>query len=81
MRTLKSFEFPETSGAIKAKYDWKKLLDGGIYHLDEGKDFQSKPANFIMMARSRGKKLGFIVKATKVEGGVVLQAIKPPKAK
>ncbi len=75
MKTLKSFQFPETAGIIKAKYQWNVLLNGNIHQLEAGKDFQCKPTTFIMMVRSRAKKAGITVKVAKVENGVVIQAI------
>lgn len=39
MKSLKTFEFPESGGG-KAAYDWGKPLDGKIYQLEEGKDYQ-----------------------------------------
>ncbi len=79
MRTLKSFEF--TSGGAKGSYDWDKLLDGSIYQLEEGKDFQCEVNTLISMARKQAKKKGKGLRTQKVEGGVVIQAVEDESAK
>jgi hypothetical protein len=73
MKKLKDFEFG--TSAAKQTHDWAKLLDGTIYQLEEGKDFTCKPATMIALARLAAKKAGKALKATKVEGGVVIQAV------
>jgi hypothetical protein len=72
MKTLKAFDFPDRGD--RGTYDWEKLLDGKIYQLEQGKDFQCKPATIITMARNQAKKAGKGLKAVKVENGVVIQA-------
>ena len=79
MKTLKTFEFATTGR--KGSYEWDKLLDGGIYQLEHGKDFDAKPETVIALARAAAKKAGKKLKASKVEGGVVIQAIAPAAAK
>ncbi|QDU23295.1 hypothetical protein [Urbifossiella limnaea] len=76
MKSLKTFEFP-ASRVGKGQYEWAKLLNGGIYQLEEGKDYQCKTVSFVALARMAAKKAGKGLKASKVEGGVVIQAIDP----
>jgi hypothetical protein len=77
MKTLKTFEFQGFGGGDKGRYDWAKLLDGGIYQLTEGEDFKCKPKTLQMMARNQAKKKGLKLKANMVEGGIVIQAVEP----
>lgn len=74
MKVLKQFEF--TAKSRGTKYDWAKLLDGGIYQLEEGKDFTCKPATFAMIARKHAKLAGLAVRVQQVDGGLVIQADK-----
>lgn len=73
MKTLKKFEF---KGRAEAIYDWAKLLDGGIYQLDSGEDFECKIGTMMMLVRTRARKNGKTVQVTKTEdgNGIVLQA-------
>lgn len=74
MKTLKSFEFK--AGAVGgSKHDWDKLFDGGIYQLEEGKDYACKTSTMKMMLRHRAKKRGLLIKVNAVEGGVVVQKV------
>lgn len=73
MKTLKSFEFKSAVGG--SKHDWNKLLDGGIYQLEQGKDFTCKVTTMGMLIRQRAKKRGLLVKVGKVDGGLVLQQV------
>lgn len=76
MQVLQKFEFTQF-GAKRSHHNWDMLLDGQIYQLEQGKDFNSKPATLISLARNQAKLRGLTIRATKVEGGVVLQAVKP----
>jgi hypothetical protein len=76
MKSLKTFEFPEEGTGTRASYDWEKLLDGKIYQLEEGKDYQCKTTTFATLARGAAKRAGKGVKVAKVEGGIVIQAVK-----
>lgn len=77
MKSLKTFEFP-TTRVGRGQYDWGKLLSGGIYQLEEGKDYQCKTVSFLALARMAAKKAGKTLKTSKVEGGVVIQAMQAP---
>ncbi len=79
MKTLKKFEFPAArAGVGQSQYDWGKLLDGGIYQLEEGKDYTSNVKTVGMLARKQARKIGKKVKlAEPAEGqpaGLILQA-------
>ena len=54
-------------------------VNGGIYQLEEGKDYQCKTVSFLALARMAAKKAGKTLKASKVEGGVVIQAMQITK--
>lgn len=76
MKALSTFTFSRST-TRESKYDWNKLLDGGIYQLTEGDDYTCKPETMITIARTAAKKRGLTIKAQKVDGGLVIQAIKP----
>ena len=80
MKTLKKFDF-QVGGRQESQYDWEKMLDGGIYELEEGKDFTCKSSTFVVMAKIRAGARGQEIKTAKVEGGVVVQATSKPDAK
>ncbi len=71
MKALKKFEFKEA--ADRQVYDWAKLLDGGIYQLEEGTDYRCKSTTFAMMARNQAAKKRKALKTSQVEGGLVIQ--------
>lgn len=74
MKVLASYEFKAT--VAKATYDWAKLLDGGIYQVTKGDDFECKTSTFAMMSRMRAKKLGKTVRISKVDDDtLVIQAV------
>jgi hypothetical protein len=73
MKSLRAFEFASTGN--RATYDWAKLLDGSIYQLEAGKDFSCKPETFLLLAKKHAKKAGKTLKASKVDGGLVIQAV------
>jgi hypothetical protein len=74
-KVLNSFEFSARSNGGTSRYNWDELLDGKIRQLDEGTDFDCKPSTFLTLARSRAKARGLTVKGSKVEGGLVVQAV------
>jgi len=76
MKALKKFEFTsgDRKGGIEAKYDWAKILDGGIYCLEPGKDYQCKDATFLTLARMAARKAGKTVKTQKTDDGLVIRA-------
>jgi hypothetical protein len=71
---LSSFEF-KSFGEGKTDYPWAKWMDGQIRKLLSGVHFTCKEATFLTLARSAAKKRGKIVQTSKVEGGVVIQAV------
>lgn len=72
MKTLKKFEFP--TPAARSTYDWDKFLDGGIYQLEAGKDYDCKDQTFRMMAYKQAAKAHKNVQVAAVEGGLVIKA-------
>lgn len=79
MQVLKSFEFPTAVSVIKARYDWATLLDGQTRKLEEGTDYECRASTFGMMAKKQAKKRGMRALVCKVEGGLVIQAVKAEK--
>ncbi len=75
MKTLKNFEFRAPVSRTGASYDWATLLDGKIRQLTEGEDYSCKAATFCTLLRNHAKKAGVSVRTTKVEGGLVIQAV------
>lgn len=73
MKTLKTFEFKSFGGA-GSTHDWDTLLDGKIYQLEEGTDYECKTSTMGMMARTRARSRGMLLKTSVVEGGIVIQA-------
>jgi hypothetical protein len=73
MKTLKSFDFGP-DGGDRSRYDWDKLLDGGIHQLKEGEDYTGK--HFLNRVKVMAKKREMKVRGKKVEGGLVIQAYK-----
>lgn len=50
-------EFPSAPG--QGRYDWKELLNGSVWELVQGTDFQGKPTTFASNARNQaGKRNG-----------------------
>lgn len=74
MEKLKKFEFP--AFGAESTYDWEKLLDGGIYKLTSGEDFNCKPVTFGSLCRGQAGKRHKTVKISTVDEGnaVVMQA-------
>lgn len=69
---LKTFEF-KSFGSGK-KHDWATLLDGSIYQLTKGEDYDCEDQTMRMMAYKAGRTMGKQVKVAACEGGVVIQA-------
>jgi hypothetical protein len=58
--------------AATARYPWSDLLDGGIYELVAGEDFQAKPSTIIANARGQAKRHGGRVRTrTLIDGARV----------
>lgn len=71
MKTLKTFDFA-LSG--RSRYDWDTLLDGTIYQMTEGEDFDCKVNTLTTLLRDRAKKRGKRVQISVGEGVVTFQA-------
>ena len=80
MKTLKKFEFPTFGG--RSQYDWDTLLDGRIFHLEQGdgKDFSCTVGTFRAIAARQAANRKRKLRAAKVEGGLVIQALPDPNA-
>src|SRR5262245_56358732 len=73
MEILSEFEF--TAPAGHSEYDWETLMDGSIRKLNEGTDFTCKLATFATLARKAALKRKLTLRTSKVDGGIVIQAI------
>lgn len=76
---LTDFEF--TSNAGGGRYDWDTLLDGTIYRLTRGTDFNAKPQSFLTTVRKQADKRNKTVR-TQIESdtSLVMQAVDRPPA-
>lgn len=74
---LEQFEFRKGVGQQEnsATYDWDTFLDGQMRKFVEGEDYQCKTNTFSTLARANAKRKGLKIKTTKVEGGIVIQAV------
>lgn len=45
-KTLKTFDFPH-GGRKGIVYDWDSILDGSIWQLEQGTDFDADPKTFV----------------------------------
>jgi hypothetical protein len=64
-QVLDSYEFPETVAFGHSSYDWDTLLDGKIYQLKQGEDFECKMQTMALLTRKNAKKRGFKVRVSK----------------
>lgn len=71
-------EFPEGLRVGRPnKYDWNSWLDGKVWLLEAGTDFDVSPESFRMTAKSAAKSRGGSLKVAKMgEKSLVLQFIK-----
>lgn len=74
MKTLKAFDFRTST---RSRYDWDRLLDGGVYQLIEGDDIAGKLGNFVVLAARQAAKRGKTLRRQKTEDGkgLVIQAV------
>lgn len=81
MKTLTSHTF--TRAARESSYEWDKMLDGGIYQLEQGdgKDYECKTLTFCSLIRAAAKKRNKSVRTQAVtddkgnDKGVIVQAV------
>lgn len=69
---LNEFDF-ETKGGVR-KYDWTTWLDGQIYALVEGEDYEIPTENFRVAAHAAATRMNIKVRTRRTEHGMVLQA-------
>lgn len=75
MKKLEKHTF-KTKGR-RSNIDWDQVLDGSIWHLEEGVDFTSKPASVRASAQQAAKQRGLKAKVDVLDDAVVIQAIEP----
>lgn len=69
--TLKTFDF----GSDRSEYDWDTLLNGKIYKLKQGEDFQCKTITFSTLARSSARRRGLSLNTSTEGDSIVIQAV------
>lgn len=69
---LTEFDF-ETKGGVR-KYDWATWLDGQIFSLVEGEDYEIPTENFRVAAHAAATRMGKKVRTRRTDKGIVLQA-------
>ncbi len=76
MEKLESYEFKLNYG--NSRYDWDTLLDGGVYRLVRGTDFDVNPKSVrsaaIIAAKARGLKVRSSIED---DNTIVIQAYTP----
>lgn len=70
---LPSYDFP-TGGPV-SKYPWDEWLDGSVWRLIGGRDFQVPADNFRRHVCTTAKRRGLEVRTTVQDGDVILQAL------
>lgn len=70
---LTSYDFP--AGGRVAKYPWDEWLDGSVWRLIGGWDFQPSAGNFRRVVYAAAKRRGLEVRTTVQDGDVILQAL------
>ncbi len=69
-KVLNEFEFKARSGFGEKIYDWESLLDGQIYQMVKGEDYDCKTLTVQAMARNQAAKRGLGIRVSaKVEDG------------
>ncbi len=74
-KTLDSFPSPYLAGGRTAKYPWDEWLNGEIWQLLEGVDFQPKAHSFRVQVHHKAQTVGKTVRTQQIEGGLVIQAV------
>lgn len=72
---LAEFTFSGGVAQNKGTHDWDSLLDGQIWQLTAGTDYNCKTSTFASLARNQAKKKKLGLRTNKVEGGIVIQAV------
>lgn len=72
---LDHFDFGPRAGT--SQYPWDQWLDGTIWKLAEGVDFQGNRDYFNSLIYRRAKERGFKVRVSKkIDGALVVQAVR-----
>jgi hypothetical protein len=73
-KVLAKFEFPH-GGRKGIEYDWDSILDGKIYQLVQGTDFDVEPKTFVGAVARAANEKGMRVKRQIDGKTLVLQAV------
>lgn len=71
---LNDHTFRGRGGGRTSKYPWATWLDGSIWSLEAGKDYDGKTRSLTSAAAGHAKKLGLKLRTEVSETGVILQA-------
>jgi hypothetical protein len=76
-------ELPRKHGGTgrKEAYPYDQWLDGQIWQLEAGSDYQAKSNSMMTNIRQAAVKRGLKVRTRFVDGGIVVQAFTPEVAK
>jgi hypothetical protein len=82
MQEIAVYDWNKNKGR-KPKYDWDKILDGGIYRMQEGVDFECSRTAFRTLAFTTARKRGLYVRIRfEGENALVLQSsVEPVRSK
>lgn len=78
-KTVKAHDFPAPRS--RNKYDWPTWLNGQIYVLTQGEDFDVQPANFVSSAKSYAERHGIEILVSIEDGAVYLKAVTESESK
>lgn len=70
-KKLKDYDFTET------KYPWSEWLDGSIWELEHGSDFETKMETFRTQVYTSAKKRGLKARVATDGTKLILQAFEP----
>lgn len=79
-KKLNDYDFTASRGRSE-KYPWKDWADGSIWKLEQGKDFDCKPASFQGAAQGAAKRMDMKVRTAVEDKSVIVQFYNEKEAK
>lgn len=77
-KKLSTFDFPH-GGRKGIEFDWDSILDGAIWQLEQGKDFQATPKQFVGAVARQANSKNLRVKR-QIDGKVLTMQAVPKTA-
>lgn len=68
---------PRGKGGRLPSYPWEEWLDGSVWEIIQGEDFDSKISSFVVTIRQAAKRHGLKVTLTTQDDRIFLQAYSP----